>query len=335
MRTRPLFLAILVLAATPAVAGDFAITYERAKPTFGKPLRTVLHQHGQRMRFDDVGQSGEVTQTFTTPGQTAKFEVVRRADGTPRVVSLIEDPAAAPAPNAKRTYSGETRTLLGQACQVWKASFTPTLLQTGCTSADGVELFFQDMPYGERTAVSIERTKVAAKAVTPPIEWLDLATWAPVSTQDHSHDYRVRLGLIDMRRSGSWVRVDETQGAMRTTRLTDTATGVIFTYTTSGPGRRQLTIERNPAAAAFTGDAMARLNSVIQGQTCRWWDMTALVMDFSEQQCRTAGGAILSIERSTRGADFTLQAATYEDLPQSWTSIAPEREIASPTAWGL
>jgi hypothetical protein len=340
-------------AATPSLA-DVVVSYDRAAPTFGRAPQEVLRQHGQRIRVDSrpvASRPGAASlrQVFTRAGQAATFELGRFEDGRWAYLSVMDDPLSAPPPKALRAFTGETQTLLGERCRVWRlARGTPqgfAFVRSGCVTADGVELWRRQGNIDAVFARKVSREPVPAGAVRVPTEALDLAAWAtPAKPARHSGDYEVVLEAgpsegprETARRSGAWTStLLELPGLGSTLNVTNIEQGLGLQYSRHGDGTRSLSLYRRRGLVG--GDKVrlgGRGDETILGARCQWWDMMPGVEDAGRTECRTADGVALKVERITRGQVTTLTAVRFARGRQPLAKVMPGRDIASPSAWGF
>jgi len=356
-----LLLATLAAATAASAASDVVVEYERPPPTFGAAPQETLNRHGERIRIGSrTVRSDGVALTnaeFTAPGQAVRFRVGWYADGRLAYLGLMDDPLTAPPPNARRMRTGETQRLLGETCRVWQvANRTPygfDFVQSGCATADGVELWRRQAKIDYIAARRVVRRPVPAADVRVPVEVLDLAAWVgPDGLQRTSapaiSDYEVvfetpgpSIRRRIARRSGDWTyeREDRYDGTV-TVQIANRTRGLTLYYTRQHDGQRQVNVSRL-ATLANAVDEMPpvrladRPDETILGERCRWWDLMPTTADAGLHVCRTADGVVLKRDEIVRADVRTLTAARFRRGLQPTSAILPDAEIVSPAAWGF
>lgn len=348
-----LFFGVLLAASTlarPAFC-DAVVDYDRPPPTFGYPGKYVMRLHGDRARFDSTVRrsSGVVLQTqeFTRPGQASTFSFSRYEDGGPAYLSIMADSLSALPPMDERTFTGEKETSLGETCRVWRATtqtdrgipFTPS----GCVTADGIELRFQQAGIDARFATAIERGAVPPAEIRPPVRFMDLRAWTGGAPADHRADYAVTLspgegddGVV-VRRSGAWTsRIKHRRAGAVIVQVLNSEEGVSLMYSRNGDDR-SLTIARRapsePKPPEIAVRIVSRPGETIIGEHCEWWDTMPGVFDAGQLECRTPEGAPLKIETTGRGGGATFTAKRFDHARQTFSSLAPYAEFSSPSSW--
>jgi hypothetical protein len=350
-------LGLSALACESTARADVTVSYDRPPPTFGAAPKEVMRQHGDRIRIDsrtpgNAMRPAWTLQKFTRPGQAVRFELSRTDDGRPAALTLMDDLLSAPPRSELRRFTGALETRLGERCRVWQAiragSAGHDFVQSGCVTADGVELWRRQASIDAVFATKVVRGPVPAGAVRPPVEVLSLDHWVPrARTEDHSKDYEVVLtapsGLrMTTRRSGDWIVIEEdlVRGGSRLT-IGNVSEGFGLTYLRSPNGQRQLQIRRvTPTRDAVDQQAGVRVadraDDTVFGQVCQWWDMMHGVMDAGRLECRTADGVVLKEERIVRGGGTMWVATKLTRKLQPLEAVERAgRSVLSPSVWGF
>lgn len=351
-----LFLGALLVAsalAQPAFC-DAVVDYDRPPPTFGYPNKYVMHLHGEVARFDSTSQrsNGVILQTqeFTRPGQVATFRISRYEDGGPAYLAVLTDSLSAPLRMAERSFTGEVESHLGETCRAWRVTTQTNhgmpFTRSGCVTADGIELWFKHANIDARLATAIRRVAVPPAEVRPPVRFLDLRAWAGADRSDHRTDYAVTLaergsdnGGIVVRRSGAWTsRVEHGwKGDVRVQVLNDEE-GLALSYF-KDDDQRSLTISRRSSSEPKPPESEVRVvdrpGETILGERCDWWNAMPGVADAGRLECRTPEGAPLKVEVTGRGSGARFTAVSFKRARQTFSSLTPDAEFASPSSWGF
>lgn len=349
--------AVAALAGTPTPPmADAVVDYERPPPAYGKTSKEVLRQHAGRIRIDSRIEQPEglvaERQEFTSLGQQAAFEVGRFADGRLAFLSVRDDPFRAPPPMTARAVAGRRETHLGEACQPWRVSTTIPhgieFVQSGCATADGIELWRRQASIDAIFATKVTREPVAPADVRAPVELLNVLNWISASAPaDHAKDFGVVLqpegGVgrrVTVRRSGFWRGVAEDGRDWSSLVVTNPMEELRLVYSRNANGERQLNIGRRPFLAAlnveYSGVRVAsRADEIIHGERCHWWDMMPGIEDAGRLECRTEDGAPLKIEYESWGNVLTVVASKLDRSPQPLSAVMPTEELMSGASWGF
>jgi hypothetical protein len=343
---------ILAIGAGPAPNGAI-IDYHRPPPTFGSVSEETHYLRGGLVRIDQriVGarpNSISLRQQYTSPGQSFVFETIRTPNGRLVGVSAMDDPLSSPPPATLRRWTGPVETHLGEQCRVWQVtrSLEPTssFLQSGCATADGLELWRKQASIDAIFATRIRRTTVPPETVRLPIETLDTTALIRAGAgSDHQHDYEVELQGLGgesavYRRSGDWSYAEENTPRAIFIDIRNTSTGVVISYSRSQNGTRRLGWSRPPAnetriTALDNTPLTDAPTQTILGERCAMRDLMAGAQDVGRVDCLTADGIPLLSNRWSRGSQSTLNAIRLSRRPQPLATVMLPRALARPASW--
>lgn len=357
MRRCPsLALAGILLLATAAAPGpDGAIVdYKRPPPTFGAVSNETHYLRGGSIRIDQrIVQARTklvlLRQRYTRPGQTFTFETTRAVNGRLVGVSAMDDPLTSPPSAALRRWIGPIETHLGERCRVWQAirptKLTGSFVQSGCATADGIELWRKQANIDAIFATHVRRVAVAPQAVRLPFEALDTAALMRVGAgTDHRRDYEAVLqgpgGQSALfRRSGNWLYVEENAPGVVSITIHNSATGVAISYSRGRDGTRRLGWSQPPFGAnargvELPGTPLPKTPArTILGERCTMRDLMAGVSDAGRIDCLTTDGIPLLSSRQSWGSGQTLTATRLSRASQSLSKVMLPAAVTKSAAW--
>jgi hypothetical protein len=348
-----------LLAAAPQLVADAIIDYDRPPPTFGKRPKEVWYKHGQSIRIDSESvlpksKTVIVHHFYTRPGQRFSFLVSRyKSDGSLRMLMLLEDPVAAPPLISRRKFTEVKRTLIGEHCRVWNVgnpleSGLP-FVQSGCMTADGIDLERRQANIDAIFARRISREPVPADSVSIPLEVFRLTSWVAGQPKiNHQQDFEVVLQAADprqgseiLRRSGPWKLHLKDAPTSQSTIVSNEDAGLSISFGKGRNGPRRLSISRqsrepHQPPLDYAGEPITNLpGETILGEKCKWRDMMPGTADAGRHECRTADGIPLKISLTGWGSRTVLTAVTLHRSPQPIASALPGPDILSPATWGF
>jgi hypothetical protein len=260
-------------------------------------------------------------------------------------------------PLTARAFSGEQQSVLSESCNVWYSSRPmpsgPPLEQSGCTTADGVDLWRKHGT--ERTVVThIDRWPVADEDVAPPTELLDPRAWVSTaqlvdSTRAEARgDYEVilepvRRGTVEQavhrhifRKGGSWTAsVEDKMGYSYALTLENSAEPLVMRYFRGTSGEQNLWIVKAGQTQAEPVRLSDKPIEFVYGQRCRWWDVMPGLADKGQWECRTTDGIAVKMLKIMQGSSQEFVAVHLDRKPVPLSNILPGPEITSPAAWDL
>jgi hypothetical protein len=313
--------------ARPAV--DHVITYAWSRgfgPKGGD--RITIWRHGAWVREDQhlMGSrrpfEQEHSTTFSNVDTGASLSGILPVADKPGGVSVWR--SEGPGPTHKFVPTGQTRTIAGEQCAVWRADPLPSgIPHEGCIAPDGVVLhqswLFSGGEIGqELTAVKIERRPVPPTSVLPPDELLNWDRWLkqtegspPVDTgQPKSFEVRLKqtsgqIGHVPKelryRAGGGWLSSERWVGGTLKHLALSHSSGSLTLTKSEG----SLSIGRGPprsAASIASGvKLLDRLHERVLGETCAWVDTAVGVSDYSRLECHTSDRLPLLIIETSWG----------------------------------
>ncbi len=344
-----------------ARAPDYVVAMETS--SFGRKtesLRSHTH-HGGWTRIDTVEKGRPATRYF---GHTDSVLVRLQRDSSGALsyfdIRRGDDPS--PIWSHDRFKTGETRTILGETCQVWNVSrSTKTNFSLlSCVTDDGIELWRAYM--GDRgeissaTATRVERRSVPPWDVRPPVEALSLKAWnelvdpADAAPASAPGDFEAVIEpeperLIPsarytriVRRHFPWILIDEQRvDGQRGLRVSNEVSGFSLRIGIHAKlGLHQLVMNKfaPPAANKVNPVDLDRRETVL-GETCRWFDIRPSVMDAGLHECRTADGVVLKALEISRGSRLPLAATRLTRRPVPLAQVLPPAEMVMPRSWNL
>lgn len=346
-------LVLPLAAAAPSWAGEI-VDYSHPPKQYGA-VATETHRIKDGVtRIDRHEEAGDpkapmLRQEHTRPGQPFRFVTWRSADGRLVGVHAMDDPFAAPPPVELRRETGRIETHLGRQCRTWEAArpsgLQRTFLQSGCSTAEGIDLWRKQANIDTITADRLQRAKVTAEEVRPPLEALGTASlMREAAGSDHRGDYEVVLEGEDgssasYRRSGNWRYVEEQGRGFISIRINNGLTGVAIDYSRGKDGARRLGWSRPPLApisrrTQFGGRSLpGEPSQTILGERCVMRDMMPGVMDAGQIDCLTKDGVPLISNRTSWGSGRSLRAVRLSRKPQSLAKVSLARAVTDVGAW--
>lgn len=347
--------AILLPLATASVsrAGEI-VDYSRPPPRYGAAASETHHIRDGVIRIDQRFLNGSpkmtlLRQRYTRSGQPFVFQTVRSADGRLLGVQAVDDPLTAPPARELRRETGRVETHLGRRCRVWEAvrptSYQLTFVQSGCSTAEGIELWRRQASIDTIVAGRLRRAQVTAEEVRPPLEALDTtALMREAAGSDHSGDYEVTLAGDDgssahYRRSGNWRYVEEHDARSFYMTISNRLTGVTIDFSRDSDGTRRLGWSRPPWAPwpdklRYGGRLLpGEPSQTILGERCFMHDMMYGVMDAGRVDCLTKDGVPLASSRRSWSSGRSLRAVRLSRAPVSLSQVSLARDVTDASAW--
>jgi hypothetical protein len=348
------FLTLLPLTSAGAAWAGEIVDYSRPPPRFGAVPKETHHIRNGAIRIDKRIEKGTpkvalLLQRYTRPGQPFAFKTVRSQSGRLLGVHAMDDPFDSPPSQDLRHETGQAEIHLGLECRTWKAVRTTSgqhaFVQSGCTTPQGIELWFKQANIDTITADSVRQADVTAEDVRLPIETLDTAALMREKVgSDHRGDYEVVLegdgrNRAIYRKSGNWRYVEEQGGGYTRIAIENDSTGVNISYSREKDGTRRLGWSRppygqNPPRLQFRGASLAGAPSQsILGERCSMRDMMPGVMDAGRTDCLTSDDIPLASARSSWGSGYALRAVRLSRKPQALTKVSLARYVTDATGW--
>jgi len=388
MRRALASLAVLIAATGAAWADAPFIPEGRAPPdhVVTMVVRTIhrkdsssqIHTHHAGWTRIDEQEGRRIATRWFGHKDSVLVRAWRNDAGGLRLFDIHRD--YVPFADNKSFKTGETRAVLGESCEVWNAARTEPgsteLARLSCVTQDGIELAFQDISQRSTViedgkipksviisgeATRIERRPVAAVQVRPPVEALDLATWAQPtdgasSTSGAPGDVEVVIEsepgtttpatriTRTVRRHHPWALTDEHVGeAERTLQVRNDASNFSASlYFRSNVVPHMLVMGKSsppppqtkPQSTAYDPVDLHN-NEVVLGERCAWFDMMPNVMDAGLHECRTADGVVLKAVHFSRGSKYPLAATHLTRRPLALSDVLPPAEMLVPRNWNL
>jgi hypothetical protein len=376
MRRHLATLLALIALAVPAAADapfvpdggvpDYVVTMETS--SFGRKTEDsrVHSHHAGWTRIDTIERGRAATRYFGHAGSIL-VRAARDVAGAWSHLDIRRGDDPSPIYDRSRFKTGETRTILGEACHVWTVmrATSVSLALLSCVTDDGIELWRayagSRSHVSSATATRIERRPVLAGDVRPPVEALDLKAWNESITETgptpsgSSGDFEAVIESVrgtivpsaqvtrTVRRHHPWTSIDERRAdGRRTLRVKNEAsqlsvmieihpkTGLyqlLLSKLTLSPEEKAKTLSLNPVS-------LDRRESVL-GETCEWFDVMPNVMDAGLHECRTTDGIVLKDARIVRGSSFPSIATRLTRRPVAMSEVLPTPDLLAPRSWGL
>ena len=263
--------------------------------------------------------------------------------------------------------TGETRTIAGERCTIWRAEpigekgrVSTGLPRRACLTSDGIVLYDAWLSdngeaAGERTATKIERSPIPLSEVLPPIEATDWSMWrarAGESLQEFrgrpiNYDLELsrtgtNLDLPDApdrqrsRAAGGWFLGESwLRGELRGLSLRHSSGAVALSYS---PDSLHILYSppRQPTAVVGTDDApIESAPTSVLGEECRWFNAAKGVSDYWRTECRTADGLALIVHENSWGNEYPeLRATSLSRGETSLKDLRPPASVVGWAAWG-
>jgi hypothetical protein len=351
--------ATLIALGHPAQAEpapDYVMT--RKWNDAGKRTETVLH-HGGRFRIAFPAVGGEDVK-FIGPDPRVRFTGLREPQGPWISLMIFRDARPQSPARSARKPTGEQRTIIGERCLVWRAEWrgaqNEPLDESGCTTADGVDLWIETSRGEQAFATRLERRPVRDEDVAPPYGLLDPRTWVPADPQGdtaaaHADDFEVELASTPnssptahhlgqiMRRSGPWIvaedrglTVDGDPGKPAPSRrVTHISEDILLVERRDERQSQSLSILRRRSFAEPPRRDLSLPDDVMLGRRCVWW-IASPNFSASWRECRTQDGMLLkTLFHGLVTTELAAVRLRRSQVPLS--EILPDKSIATAQAW--
>lgn len=326
--------------------------YERPPPTFGKVSKETHYLQAASIRIDQriVSADPQLTflrQLYTLPSQTFTFSTTRATDGRLVGASAMDDPLNALPAATLRQWSRRWETHLGERCRVWQASGpvekSVPFIQSGCTTADGIELWRKRGDIDAIFATRVRRMAVSAEAVRLPFAALDTAALMRAGVgADHRHDYDAELrspfgASALFRRSGNWVYVEERAPNAISISIHNSAIGADISYS-HRRGTRRLSWSSRPLSNVPRSSGIAHLQrkgpaETVLGEECRMTGLMPRIADSGQIDCFTPDGIPLLSHRQSGTSMQILTAVRLSRKPQPLSKVMLPDTLSQPATW--
>lgn len=330
----------------PREAVDHTVTYASGEPEGGDRMVVSRHGHFVRREVRHIGSkrhSGpdrEVSFLNLATGATVDVREGPTGELTGVTFWLGEGSAASV------SVTGETETIAGEQCSVWKGQSADNRGRySACIASDGVVLREtanfgrDDSVTGGRVAIEVQRHAVDPADVLPPRQALDWAHWSashdPARRSDRPANYEVVLtsaeqeaGTLIYRAAAGWTMIETCSPERRSVRVQGSATDL--TYHAKRGGAAQLALWRPPTPPlSFSPEPLTGRPATVLGESCFWLNNVGGTVDYHRTECRTRDNLPLIVTETSWGTPLPPHRAT--SLSRGHTPLA----AVGPPAWLL